>query len=203
MWHLLITLGMRGRMCCMAVVYLRAVDVRKLVVWGDGTAARSVSWTTVAVDTDNTVRGDSATQWCCHRGHLQVCLVCFNSCMHVCSIREPTWRVQRRFPLESVHRSWKYEAPCRLRAICAFDSFVGFGAIYIVYLLTWLLPLTSFSLLIFPYLSTSLLTFSFDSRPALFPAWRSWEATKPGLKLFKFVLSYSIFMFLMNGYFAL
>jgi len=29
------------------------------------------------------------------------------------------------------------------------------------------------------------------------------KATKPGLKLFHFILSYSIFVFLMHGYFAL
>ena len=53
-------------MCVAAVVYLHAVNVRQFIARGDGTAARSVSRATVAVDTDNTVRGNSATQWCRH-----------------------------------------------------------------------------------------------------------------------------------------
>ena len=54
----------------------------------------------------------------------------------------------------------------------ALDSFVDFDTIYIVCLFTWLLHLL-FSLVIFPYLSTSLLTFSFENRPGPFPGWRS------------------------------
>jgi len=49
-----------------AVVYLCAVNVRKYSVRGDGTAARSISRETFAMDTDNAVRGDPSTEWCSH-----------------------------------------------------------------------------------------------------------------------------------------
>ena len=71
-----------------------------------------------------------------------------------------------------------------------------FGTVYIVCMFAWLSMASAtyfiFSSLIFPYLSTSLLIFSFENRPTLFPGLRSSEVTKPGLKLFKFILSYSI-----------
>jgi len=54
-----------------------------------------------------------------------------------------------------------------------------------------------------PSLSVALLTFFFENRPTPFPGQRLQEVTKPGLKLFQFILSYSIFVFLMHGYFAL
>ena len=57
---------------------------------------------------------------------------------------------------------------------CTLDSFVDFGAIYIVCLFTS--PLILFSSL-FSYLSTPLpvpvCNFSFENRPAPFPGWRS------------------------------
>jgi len=79
------------------------------------------------------------------------------------------------------------------------------SALYIYCLLVNLASPTYFifSLLIFPYLSTSLLTFSFENRPASFPGWRSQEATIPGFKLFKVILHYSVFVFLIHGYFVL
>ena len=52
-------------------------------------------------------------------------------------------------------------------------SFVDFGAIYIVCLFRWLPNLLPFSLLIFPYLSISLVVFSFKNGPPPFPGRRS------------------------------
>ena len=49
-----------------AVVGLCAVDVWKFSVRGDGTAARSISRETVAMDTDNAVGGDPSTEWRSH-----------------------------------------------------------------------------------------------------------------------------------------
>ena len=60
------------------------------------------------------------------------------------------------------------------------NSFVDFGAVFIVRLFTWFPYLLPFSLLIFPCLS--------ENRPALFPGRSSQEVTKPGLKLFQSVL---------------
>jgi len=57
-------------MCCYPVIYLCTIDVWKFTGRGDGTPARSISWKTVAMDTDNTVGGNTATQWRCHWGHL-------------------------------------------------------------------------------------------------------------------------------------
>jgi len=48
------------------------------------------------------------------------------------------------------------------------------------------------------FLSTSLLTFFFENRPSLFLGRMSLKATKSGLKLFQFNLSYSIFVFLVH-----
>jgi len=89
--HYLAVFYLCAVVCCLAVIYLRAVDVWKFPFWGDGTAARPVSRATIAVDTDNAVGGNSATQWCCHRGHLQVLFFYFDSCMHVYRVRPQTW----------------------------------------------------------------------------------------------------------------
>jgi len=88
-------------------------------------------------------------------------------------------------------------ALCHLRRVmspwffCWFQHYIHCLLLYLASPIYFL-----FSSLIFLYLSTSLLTFSFENRPAPFPGWRSQEATKRGLKLIQFILSYSIFVFL-------
>jgi len=66
----------------------------------------------------------------------------------------------------------KAERVCERTTCYKLDSFVDFGTIYIVCLFIWLATYFLFSLLIFPYLSTSLLTFSFEKRPTPFPGRR-------------------------------
>ena len=87
-------------------------------------------------------------------------------------------------------------APCWLWEYCTLDSFVDFGAVYIICLFTlYALPLIFF-------LRFFLLIFSCENRPALVsrPEVVRGDQTWDFFSCFQFILYYGIFVFLMHDY---
>ena len=77
------------------------------------------------------------------------------------------------FQFHNVHTFVYLQPPCGLWEYCVLDSFVDFGAVYIICLFTSYASPLILLLHVFLYFSTPLLIFSFENRPTPFSGRRS------------------------------